>query len=124
LNFCDEILAKETDDKGCLTFEHENGQVQNSCLIVPLAQYYCILFSHSHFKFLVSYVHLLHTMVLFQENPNYIMSDRLPKIDSHVIGYFLNMADGMEKQLDDETYASVKRIFSKDVFMYEAYQKV
>ena len=51
------------------------------------------------------------------------MSDRLPKIDSHVIGYFLNMADSMEKQLDDETYASVKRIFSKDVFMYEVYQK-
>jgi len=62
-------------------------------------------------------------MVLFQENPNYIMSDRLPKIDSHVISYFLNMADSMEKQLDDETYASVKRIFSKDVFMYEVNQK-
>jgi len=83
---------------------------------------------HSFFTFTLqtlgaSYVHLLHTMVLFQENPNYIMSDRLPKIDSHVISYFLNMADSMEKQLDDETYASVKRIFSKDVFMYEVNQK-
>jgi hypothetical protein len=29
----------------------------------------------------------------------------------------------MEDHLDDETYASVKRIFSKDVFMYENYQK-
>ena len=47
------------------------------------------------------------------------MSERLPKFDSHVIDYFLNMADSMEKHLDDETYASVKRIFSKDVFMYE-----
>jgi len=51
------------------------------------------------------------------------MSERLPKFDSHIIGYFLNMAVSMEKHLDDETYASVKRIFSKDVFMYEEYQK-
>ncbi len=51
------------------------------------------------------------------------MSDRLPKFESHVIDYFLNMASNMEKHLDDETYASVKRIFSKDVFMYEVNQK-
>ena len=51
------------------------------------------------------------------------MSERLPKLDTHVIDYFLNMAQSMEEHLDDETYASVKRIFSKDVFMYEDYQK-
>ena len=47
------------------------------------------------------------------------MGDRLPKFDSHVIDYFLFLADKMENQLDDETYASVKRIFDKDVFMFE-----
>ena len=47
------------------------------------------------------------------------MGERLPKFDSHVIDYFLFLADKMENQLDDETYASVKRIFDKDVFMFE-----
>ena len=47
------------------------------------------------------------------------MEDRLPKLDSHIIDYFLFVAEKMEDQLDDETYASVKRIFDKDVFMYE-----
>lgn len=51
------------------------------------------------------------------------MPERLPKFDTHVIDYFLNLAETMEARLDDETYASVKRIFSKDVFMYEQYQK-
>ena len=51
------------------------------------------------------------------------MVERLPKFDTHVIDYFLNLAENMEERLDDETYASVKRIFSKDVFMYENYQR-
>ena len=50
------------------------------------------------------------------------MSERLPKLDSHIIDHFLHMAENMEEHLDDETYASVKRIFSKDVFMYENFQ--
>ena len=29
----------------------------------------------------------------------------------------------MENQLDDESYASVKRLFDKDVFMYEKFLK-
>ena len=45
------------------------------------------------------------------------MENRLPKLDSHVIDYFLSVAEHMENQLDDQTYASVKRIFSKDVLM-------
>ena len=52
------------------------------------------------------------------------MSSRLPKFDSHVIDYFLTLADKMEAQLDDETYATVKRIFDKDVFMFEEELKI
>ena len=48
-----------------------------------------------------------------------IMEKSLPKLDSHIIDYFLNMAEHMEEQLDDQTYSSVKRIFSKDVLMVE-----
>ena len=51
------------------------------------------------------------------------MEDRLPKLDCHVIDYFLFVAQKMEDQLDDETYASVKRIFDKDVFMFENFQE-
>ncbi|KAF6242815.1 hypothetical protein C6988_06435 [Nitrosopumilus sp. b1] len=52
-----------------------------------------------------------------------IMGDRLPKLDSHIIDYFLYVAEKMENQLDDESYASVKRLFDKDVFMYEKFLK-
>jgi hypothetical protein len=47
------------------------------------------------------------------------MSERLPKLDSHVINFFLNMAEKMEEELDDETYASVKGIFDRDVSLIE-----
>lgn len=47
------------------------------------------------------------------------MKKSLPKLDSHIIDYFLYMAEHMEEQLDDQTYASVKRIFNKDVLMVE-----
>ena len=49
------------------------------------------------------------------------MGERLPKLDSHIIDYFLYVAEKMENQLDDESYASVKRLFDKDVFMYEKF---
>ena len=47
------------------------------------------------------------------------MEKSLPKLDSHVIDYFLSVAENMENQLDEQTYASVKRIFSKDVLMLQ-----
>ena len=43
----------------------------------------------------------------------------MPKFDSHIIDYFLNMAEHMEEQLDEQTYASIKRIFNKDILMIE-----
>lgn len=52
------------------------------------------------------------------------MSDRLPKLDSHVIDFFLDMAQKMEEELDDETYASVKDIFAKDVSVFEESKKI
>ena len=45
------------------------------------------------------------------------MDRSIPKLDSHVIDYFLQIAARMEEQIDEQTYASVKRIFSKDVLM-------
>ena len=47
------------------------------------------------------------------------MEKSMPKLDSHIIDYFLNMAEHMEEQLDEQTYASVKRIFNKDILMVE-----
>ena len=47
------------------------------------------------------------------------MKKSLPKLDSHIIDYFLYMAEHMEEHLDDQTYASVKRIFNKDVLMVQ-----
>ena len=47
------------------------------------------------------------------------MERSLPKLDSHIIDYFLHIAARMEEQIDDQTYASVKRIFSKDILMTE-----
>ena len=47
------------------------------------------------------------------------MKNSFPKLDSHVIDYFLSLAEHMENQLDDQTYASVKRIFGKNVLMLE-----
>lgn len=51
-----------------------------------------------------------------------IVRRSLPKLDSHVIDYFLSMAEHMESKLDDQTYASVKRIFSKDILMLEEFE--
>ena len=47
------------------------------------------------------------------------MERSIPKLDSHIIDYFLHTAARMEEQIDDQTYASVKRIFSKDILMTE-----
>ena len=47
------------------------------------------------------------------------MNGSIPKLDSHVVDYFLHIAARMEEQIDDQTYASVKRIFSKDILMTE-----
>ncbi len=47
------------------------------------------------------------------------MEKSMPKLDSHVIDYFLNMAEHMEVHLDDQTYASVKKIFNREVLMIE-----
>ena len=52
------------------------------------------------------------------------MGERLPKLDTHVIDYFLEMAQKMEQELDDETYASVKDLFSKDVSDYEESKRI
>ena len=50
------------------------------------------------------------------------MGTSLEKLDCHVIDYYLYMAEHMENQLDEQTYASVKRIFSKDVFMIDEFE--
>ena len=47
------------------------------------------------------------------------MEKSMPKLDSHVIDYFLNMAEHMEEHLDDQTYASVKKIFNREVLMIQ-----
>ena len=47
------------------------------------------------------------------------MDRSIPKLDSHIVDYFLHIASRMEEQIDDQTYASVKRIFSKDILMTE-----
>ena len=47
------------------------------------------------------------------------MERSIPKLDSHIIDYFLHVAARMEEQIDDQTYASVKRIFNKDILMTE-----
>ena len=52
------------------------------------------------------------------------MSDRLPKLDSHVIDFFLDMAQKYEEELDDETYATVKDIFAKDLEPFEKSKKL
>lgn len=52
------------------------------------------------------------------------MSDRLPKLDSHVIDFFLDMAQKYEEELDDETYATVKDIFAKDLEPFENSKKL
>ena len=82
----------------------------------------------SFFKFICLFleklcVHLTHTIVLLERNSINNMEERLPKLDCHVIDYFLSMAQKMEEELDDETYASVKRIFDKDVFMFENFHE-
>ena len=52
------------------------------------------------------------------------MSERLPKLDSHIIDFFLDMASKMEEELDDETYASVKGMFGRDVSTFEESKKL
>ena len=52
------------------------------------------------------------------------MDERLPKLDTHVIDYFLEMAQKMEEELDNETYAAVKDIFSKDVSEFEESKRI
>jgi len=65
-----------------------------------------------------------HDGIIFTKFYQYTMSDRLPKLDSHVIDFFLDMAQKMEEELDDETYASVKDIFAKDVSVFEESKKI
>ena len=67
---------------------------------------------------------MTHTYVLFLRCSDKTMGERLPKFDSHVIDFFLDMAQKYEEELDEETYATIKDIFSKDVSPYEEQKKL
>lgn len=65
------------------------------------------------------YVHYQQTTLLLINYLCNFMEKSMPKLDSHVIDYFLNMAEHMEEHLDDQTYASVKKIFNREVLMIQ-----
>jgi len=66
-----------------------------------------------------SFVQCLQTILLLINRAWNFMEKSMPKLDSHVIDYFLNMAEHMEEHLDDQTYVSVKKIFNREVLMIE-----
>ena len=65
------------------------------------------------------FVQCIQTILLLVSCSWNFMEKSMPKLDSHVIDYFLNVAEHKEEHLVDQTYASVKKIFNREVLMIQ-----